>query len=78
MIIYSTSLPVVLYLVTLLHRVCSVSMWLVAVMRQQGGDGVFLPFLESDLGTGGQSVYLPHDRISTISPGGAVSLQMQR
>lgn len=44
-------------------------------MRQQGGDGVFLPFLECDLGTGGQSVYLPHDRISTISPGGAVSLQ---
>lgn len=33
MIIYAASLPVVLYLVTLLHRVCSVSVWLVAVMR---------------------------------------------
>lgn len=34
--------------------------------RQQGGDGVFLPFLEADLGSGGQSVYLPQAaRMST-------------
>lgn len=33
MIIYTESLPVVLYLAALLHRVHSVPVWLVAVMR---------------------------------------------
>ncbi len=47
----SSSLPVVLYLAPLLHRVHSVPVWLVAVMRYQGGDGVFLLLLEPDLGT---------------------------
>lgn len=33
LIIYTASLPVVLYLTALLHRVHSVPVWLVAVMR---------------------------------------------
>lgn len=33
LIIYTSSLPVVIYLVTLPHRVHSVPVWLVAVMR---------------------------------------------
>lgn len=49
--IYTSSKPVVIHLVPLPHRVHSVPVWLVAVMREQGGDGGFLPSPQPDRGT---------------------------
>lgn len=76
LIIYASSLPVVLYLAALLQRVHSVPVWLVAVMRLQGGDGVFLLMLESNTGTafGKNSVGVEEFRLYICHNAGVPSL----